>query len=111
MPGTDAEPARGREHGSPGTFTFQAGPKFRTQQILPEAGNLSGQKAQSCRFTASSINFVLEYNMLTEQGMNSKCPAGWNFTTSDYTCVAGAEIKKQNVPSISETWGLLCVSQ
>lgn len=78
VPGTVAEPARGREHGSPGTFTFQAGPKFRTQQILPEAGNLSGQKAQSCRFTAFSVNFVLEYNMLTEQGMNSKCPAGWN---------------------------------
>lgn len=103
VPGTDAERARGREHGSPGTFTFQGGPKCGTRQILPEAGNLSGQKARSFRFTAFSVNFVLEYNMLTEQGMNSKCPAGWNFTKSEYTCVAGTEIKKQNMPSIPET--------
>lgn len=109
VPGMDAEPARGREHGSLGIFTFEVCLKFGTQQILPEAGNLSGQKAQSCRFTAFSVNFLLKCNMLTEQDMNSKCPARWNFTKSEYTCVAGTEIKKQNMPSIPETLVLLCV--
>lgn len=74
MPGMHTEQAPGREHGALGIFTFEVCPKFRTQQILPEAGNLAGQKAQSCRSAAFSVNLVLKYHMLTEQVMNTKCP-------------------------------------
>lgn len=41
--------------------------------------------------------------------MNSKCPTGWHFTKSEYTRVAGTEIKKQKISSIPEALVRLCV--
>lgn len=63
-----------RAQGSLGTPTSEVCLKIGPWRRLPKAGNLLGQKAQSCRFTAFSANFLSKCNMLMEQGSGRKGP-------------------------------------